>query len=88
MGARNLKTVRVVANFNDDLDARLGRVCDRLGQNKGTMLSLTSALGLSMIEQIIFASENVVELLKSAAGGSDLPFDMDVLVELNEAIKK
>jgi hypothetical protein len=41
-----------------------------------------------MIEQIIFASENVVELLKSAAGGSDLPFDMDVLVELNEAIKK
>jgi hypothetical protein len=81
MGARNPKVVRVLISLNEDVDGRLVRVCDRLGMNKGTMAALSAALGLSMLEQIVFAAENMAWAQAEARG--PVPFDMEALQAIN-----
>ncbi len=73
-GARNPKTVRLSVSVDDTIDARINRLADTTGMNKGTMAAVVIAAGLTALEAVMLPTtaerqaEIAMQLAKKVQG--------------------
>ena len=60
-GARNPKVVSFSVRLDEAINARLERLADAAGSNKGTMAAMTIAAGLNMLEQVYIKQTEVID---------------------------
>lgn len=80
MGARNPKEQRIMMRVADQLNTRLERLADSLGQNKSSMAALCMALGMNTLETLVYASEhvNILDVITKANTQAGERLDQDI----------
>ncbi len=82
-------TRRVYVNLTEDLGVRLDALGAKLGTPDNVSMAVIAGLGISMMEQLVFASDRQAAAMMAAGGRGgapldEVPFDVDEVVKVNQ----